>query len=359
MRRPLSLYTSSETAISTTFGDSVHRSGSYRVLKSQGGPQIGSAMAPRYLEHASPADANLYGTTMPLTQRMTGQQEPICAYLTLDMQIAKATQGFGEAIGMQSVVARKFHDIVNANDRDKVFRLQRMFEDERREREPNYLPPIYLKFEEDRVIQSVGFGLEEMDQFRPDRQEMFTFQGPDGQQRTFQVRFGLAKKESTYFIVLILNLPTRPQTFNQPSSSPYSRESYSRDSQYGYHTPQQIFAQPGVSPFIANPSFSDPRGEVYRNPGPLGPNIPSATSMPPFSQQQARPDYSQGQIPYQTSRSELPPQPQSQRQDLQLPPIRDPRGETSAMDMRRRDNQAGRLDIGGLLEKPGMGRGGN
>lgn len=319
---------------------------------------MGGTMAPRYLEHGSPADANLYGASMPPTPRMMTQQEPICAYLTMDMQIAKATQGFGETIGVQSVVARKFHDIVSANDRDKVFRLQRVFEDERREREPNYLPPIYLKFEEDRVIQSVGFGPEEMSQFRADRQDMFTFQGPDGQQRTFQVRFGLAKKESTYFVVLLLNLPATPQTFSQPSSSPYSRESYSRDSQYGYQTPQQVFAQPGASLFMSNPSFGDPRGEVYRTPGPLGPNIPPSTSMPSFAQPPVRPDYSQGQNPYQTPRSELPPaQPQPQRQhDLQLPPIRDQRVEASVAEMRRRDNQSGRVDIGGLLEKPGMGR---
>jgi hypothetical protein len=319
---------------------------------------MGAAMAPRYLEHASPADANLYGGSMTPTPRMMTSQEAICAYLTMDMQIAKATQGFGETIGVQSVVARKFHDIVSANDREKVFRLQRLFEDERREREPNYLPPIYLKFEEDRVIQSVGFGPDEMAQFRPDRQDMFTFQGPDGQQRTFQVRFGLAKKESTFFVVLLLNLPATRQTFNQPSSSPYSRESYSRDSQYGFQTPQQVFAQPGASPFMSNPSFGDPRGEVYRTPGPLGPSIPPTTSMPPFAQAQPRPDFSQGQNPYQTNRSELlQAQPQPQRQhDLQLPPIRDQRGEASTSELRRKDNQSGRVDIGGLLENPGMGR---
>ena len=357
MRRPLSLYTPAAEPMSS-FGDPIHLSGSYRALKVQAGPSMSGGMAPRYLEHASPANANLYGPSMPPTPRMIGQPEPICAYLTMDMQVAKATQGFGETIGIQSVVARKFHDIVSGNDRDKVFQLQRLFEDERREREPNYLPPIYLKFEEDRVIQSVGFGPEEMDQFRANRQDMFTFQGPDGQQRTFQVRFGLAKKESTYFIVLLINPPPRPQIFNQSSSSPYSRESYSRDSsQYGYQTPQQVFAQPSSSPYMT-PSFGDPRGDVYRTPGPLGQNIPPSTTMPPFSQAQA---LSQGLIPYQTPRSEVAPaQPPTQRQhDLQLPPIRDQRGEVSAVGMQRRDPQSGRLDIGGLLEKPGLGRGRN
>ena len=320
---------------------------------------MGGVMAPRYLEHASPADANFYGQPMPPVSRMTGQQELICAYLTMDMQIAKATQGFSEAVGLPAA-GTKLHDIVSANDRDKAFRLQRSFEDERRAREPNYLPPIYPKLEENRVIQSVGFGPEEIEQIRPDRQEMLTFQGPDGQQRTFQIRLGLAKKDSTYFVALLIHLPPRPQTLTQPSSSPYSRESYSRDSQYGYQTPQQTFAQIGESSIMASPAFSDPRGEVYRTPGPLGPTVPQLAAMPPFSQSQG---YSQGQIPYQTPRSELPQaqlQLPTQRQlELQLPPIRDQRGEASAMDMRRRDAQTGRLDIGGLLEKPGIGRGRN
>lgn len=342
MRRPLSLYT--PEPIATQFGgDSLQRGSPYRVLKSQGGP-IGS----RHLEYGPPAEAGMYGGLIPPAPRMLPPQEPVCAYLTMDMQITKATQSFGETIGLQSVVARKFQDIVTGVDREKVLRLQRVFEEERREREPNYLPPIYLKYEEDRVIQSVGFSADDTSQLRPDRQEMFTFQGPDGQQRTFQVRFGLAKKESTYFIVLLLHIPATPQTYHQPSLSPYSR-----DPQYGYQTPQQPYPQnPSVSPFMSNPQFGDPRAAevmTYRTPGPLGPNISPSSNVPPFAQA-PRTDYSQTQNPFQTPRSELP-QAQSQRQhDLQLPPIRDqgPSG--------RRDDRSGRVDIGGLLEKPDLAR---
>ena len=358
MRRPPPLYNSSDNPLSAALGESISRSGSYRVLKSQVVPHIGPGVNPRYLEHASLADANVYGPAMTPTPRPLGHQEPICAYLTMDMQIAKATQAFGEAIGLMSVAPRKLHDIVSANDRDKVFRLQRLFEDERNEREPNYLPPIYPKFEENRVIQSVGFGPEEMDQIRLDRQEMLTFQGPDGQQRTFQLRLGLAKKDSTYFVILLLNLPARPPTFNQPTSSPYSREMYSRDLHYGYQTGQQPLAQPEASPFIPDPTFGDSRGELYRTPPPLGSNIPPSATMPPLSQTQI---YSQAQIPYQTPRSKLPQvqlQAPNQRQlELQLPPLRDQRGDGSGM--RLTDIQTGRLDIGGLLEEPGAGRGGS
>ncbi|KAL3419790.1 hypothetical protein PVAG01_08288 [Phlyctema vagabunda] len=347
MRRPLSLYSPSDVPISTQFGESlVQKSGSYRVLKSQSG---GSGPQ-RYVEQP---DA-FYGAQLQPGPRSMPLQEPLCAYLTMDLQIAKATQGFGEAVGIQSIVARRLEDIVSPGDREKVLRLQRGFEEERREREPNYLPPIYLKFEEDRVIQGVGFGPDEMSQFQVVRPEVFTFQGPDGQQRTFHVRFGLAKRESTYFIVFLLHVPATTQTYYQPSSSPYSRESYHREPQYGYQTPQPSFAQPPtVTPFVQNTPFGDPRSEPvmgYR-PSTRGGNMPAnvpQSSVPSYVQGQARPDYVQAQNPYQTPRSELPPQAQPRRtHDLQLPPIRDS-GPSS--DPRRRDDRSGRVDIGGLLE---------
>jgi hypothetical protein len=48
--------------------------------------------------------------------------------------------------------------------------------------------------------------------------------------------------------------------------------------------------------------------------------------------------------------------PQQRQHDLQLPPIRD-QG-PSVDPMRRRDDRSGRVDIGGLLEKPNPGRSG-
>lgn len=358
MRRPLSLY-GPDTAVSTPFSDALHRSGSYRVLKSQGG--IGGPIASRYPEHQTPPEnPSLYGGSMtPNTRIPLLPQEPICAYLTMEMQVAKSTKVFEETIGVQPVTSRNLQDIVSPSDRDKVFRLQRLFDDERRVREPNYLPPIYLKYEEDRVIQSVGFGPEDVRQPEADRSEMITFQSPDGQQRTFQLRFGLAKKESTYFVVVVIDVPTTPQPFH-PSSSPYTREPYHRDPQYGYH-PQSGY-QPSHPPtrFMPNPPYGEPQPSVpsYRTPGSLSSN------MSPFLQASSqRSDYVQGQSnPYQTPRSEghiqgqsivqtqSQTQAHSQRQrDLQLPPIRDQRGGDELSG--RRDDRA-RFDIGGLLENP-------
>ncbi|KAH8809066.1 hypothetical protein F5884DRAFT_822172 [Xylogone sp. PMI_703] len=346
MRRPVSLYSMSEAQMPQGFADS-QGPGPYRVLKSQGGGPI----VPRYFDQASAGDA------VPSNTRPPSGREPALAYLTMELQIAKSTPAFGQALGGQSVVGRPFHDLVSPGDRDKAFRLQRIFEDERREREPNYLPPIYLKFEEDRVIQSVGLGPEDVSQFRTDRPEIFTFQGPDGQQRTFQVHFGLAKKESTYFIVLILHVPATPQTYHQSGPSTYPREAYSRESQYGYPAAQQAYPQnQGVSPYMPNQPYTDSRGEVlaYRTAPTLGSNVPPSAG-PSFASAQGQPriDYTQTQIPYQAVRNETTPAQAQIQHDLQLPPIRGQRGEEALGDLqRRRDDRGGRLDIGGLLEKP-------
>jgi hypothetical protein len=279
----------------------------------------------------------------------------------MEMQVAKATLSFSETIGLPSVISRRFQDIVIPNDHEKVARLQRDFENERQDREPNYLPPIDLaRFEEDRVIQSVGFSPEEISGIMMNRQEMFTFQGLDGQQRVFQVRLGLAKRESTYFIVLQLQMPATPQTY-QPASSAFSREPYPQDSRFAYQTPQHNYPpNQASSTFAANPGYGDPSAEMgtFRTPGPLGGPISQSASMPPFAQPQMRQEYSQNQTSYPTPRGELP-QGQSQHQhDLQLPPIRDQRGDASSMDqMRRREDRSGRVDIGGLIERPDQGRG--
>lgn len=344
-RRPLLLYSDVPYA---TPREPQLALGSYRVLKSQS--RMSDPLSSRHMEHlSSPIDANMYGSSMPPTPRMFATQEPVCAYLNMEMQIAKASTTFSETIGVQSIISRKLQEIVSSSDREKVSRLQEILEEEKRRREPNYLPPIYLKIEEDRLIQSVSFGSDEMASFRLDLQERITFQGPDGQQRAFQARIGLSKKETTYFIVLLIDLPMTPQTYVPQSP-------YSRDAQYGFMQPQQM-SNPTPSPYMTNPSFGDQRMEpvAYRNPVPLGSSIPTSMNIPTYVQSPVRQDFAQGQSMYQPQRPEIPQtqsptqaRQQGQGLDLQLPPIR---GQQPTEAARRKEDRSSRVDIGGLLEK--------
>jgi hypothetical protein len=100
---------------------------------------------------------------------------------------------------MQPMVPKTLQEIVSSNDRKKVRRLQTSFEKRRRESEPHH---NMSKDEEYRVIQSLEFGPDI--EMGTDHQDIFAFLGCDGQQRAFPVRLSLAKKGSTYFIVLVL-----------------------------------------------------------------------------------------------------------------------------------------------------------
>ncbi|CAG8972189.1 hypothetical protein HYALB_00007331 [Hymenoscyphus albidus] len=358
MTRPLSMYSSGSASMNADFG----------------GP-----IAPRYLDHASAADANIYGAPMmPAPAHRMLPQEPPCAYLTMKMQVAKATTSFNDMVGLPGgVLWKNFQDLVLVNEREKVAQLQLIFEDERRQREPHYLPPISLNNDEERIINSLGFGPEVTGQLRFDHSEIFALPipAPDGSQRSFQARFGLGKRDATYFIAMVIQIPTptpkTPQSFQQSSlSSPFSRDSYSRGSsstQYEYHTAQQPYASTQAPPqFMTSPAYGDPREQMtFRGPMqglgqvPLTPNAPPSTNTTPFPQQQppSRPEYSHNQMPYQTPRSELPQTQPVRQHDLQLPPIRDQRGEASSEVARRRDDRSNRVDIGGLLENPRGSRG--
>jgi hypothetical protein len=353
LRRPMSMYPASHSPLHHP--DALNRSGPYRVLKSQSG----TPMVPRYLEHASPADANIFAGQAPPNPRVGGPQDVPLAYLNMDLQISNASRSFSELLGIPSLGGRKLLDIVASTDRDKVYRLQRVFEDERQEREPNYLPPIYGKTEEDRVIQSIPLNLDEGVPFRTERQELLTFQEASGQQRSYQVRLGLAKRESTYYVVLILVIPAPPATSQemyQMSSSPY----HPREASYGFRTSQQSFVPPPpMSSYSQYPTqYAEPRGHdpqmTFRQPPPLPSNSSCAPgpapSIPSYAQPFPRAEYGQVQNPRQIPRSEISQAQPAHQSEFRLPPLQRPPGAPSAPP--RGDDRGGRVDIGGLLEDP-------
>lgn len=394
MRRPLS-YSSGETQMMPS---DPHTKSSYRVLKSQTGPPP----AARYMEHTSVAAANIYNNPRaPAARRPSAAQEPACIYLNLDLQVARASRAFSDAAGVPSVVARRLRDIVAPGDRDKVQRLQRLFGEQRQKLEPHYLPPIYGRQDDDRVIQSVGLGADDVAQIPLDRPEILTFQGPDGEQRSFEVRMGLAKKESTFFVAIKLVIPPPPPQ-QQPAMHQFAGPPYPRDAQYGFQPPPQNpgFAPPQQqqqqhSPFAAyayhQPSAAaydeqprallDQQHTMFRQllqPGsgaaPVGmpPGMSQGMGMqtPAYvpQRQEQRQEFG-GQYRMQTARNETPlqeppPQQQGQQQEqgrqrghqarqsgLQLPPIRT-QGVGASQGAGAQGERSGRVDIGGLIEKP-------
>lgn len=318
--------------------------------------QPNEPVPPRYIEHGSAADANVFPPPLSIPQRMV---EPV-AFLTTELEFAKVSTSFVEAIGSQQIRGRRLIDVVHAAERDRVINLQRALQDEQGRKEPNYLPPIFGKQETDRVIHGLPFSSESISRFQLDHHEFLTFAGIDGHQRPFPVRIGLAKEDSIYFVVLLLT--PRPQQFPHPSPSPHGRE-------WSYSAPQQPYTQ--LTPVSASFGPVRPRlgespresGFTSRQPGTPGhmmpvpspgvsPNIPSYAA----SSTVVRGEHSAGAsyIP----RSELPGN-RAPQTEYQLPPIRNPPHTIPSSGVGwSREERGSRVDIGGLIDKPETSRGG-
>lgn len=361
IRRPLSLYTPS-SAPPVPFEDPLRRSQSYRVLKSQ----PSEATAPRFIERASVADANVFPAPLAIA---TQAPEPV-AFLTIgDLEVVKASSTFIDAtmsntqslLGYRSqpIVGRKLVDMITPPERDRVAALCKALQNEQVMKEPNYLPPIYGKDEEERVIKSQPFGSESISRYHLDRHEFLTFVAADGQPRPHSVRFGLAKDDSIYFVVLLLTSPGR--YFSHPSPSPRPR-----DVTYAYQP--QPFAQltPVSASFDAGRSrITDPPRESgftprqpdisaqlvsTLSPG-MSPNVPSYAASASASAP-SRSDHLGGLV-HQIPRSELTITQPTQQAEYQLPPIRSQQPGPPGDGHWQRDDRASRVDIGGLIEKPG------
>lgn len=260
----------------------------------------------------------------------------------------------------QPVVGRKLVDMITPPERDRVVALCKALQNEQVTKEPNYLPPIYGRDEEERVIKSQPFGPESVSRYQLDRQDFFTFVAADGQPRPHSVRVGLAKDDSIYFVVLLLTSPGR-SSYPHPSPSPRSR-----DITYAYqHQPFTQLTPVSASFDLTRSRLADPPPRESSNLAPRQPETPTqqgvsvlspgiSPSIPSYAASTLARSKPPGGLTHQTPRSELnPPTRSSQQAEYQLPPIRSqqrPGPPTEAT--WQRDDRVTRVDIGGLIEKP-------
>ncbi len=351
IRRPLpALYGQPSSSIGSGYGVSSRRSTSaaYRVLKSQPADSV----VPRFIERGSASDANVYPAPLSISTRAL---EP-AAFLTTDLEMAKASDTFLDAIGRQNVKGLRLLDVISPMERERVISLQRQIQSERDRKDPQYLPPIFVKRDEDRVIQSLGLGPDDLARYSLDWHEYLTFNSLDGQQRTFPVRLGFAKQDSIYYIILHLQPAIRP--LGHPTPSPQSR-----DAPYAYQPMQhQMYSNPtpvsatfdgGRSRMAADPGIMAHRPANTAGPSPMISGLSPGFS-PIYGPSAGRSEYSTGPPSYQTPRSELMSGSLPSRQmpptagsSYQLPPIR------SRQDSR---DDKSRVDIGGLIERPDLER---
>ncbi|KAI1436617.1 hypothetical protein GGR50DRAFT_197921 [Xylaria sp. CBS 124048] len=352
--RPPSLYGPAGGAPLVPFDEPLRRSQSYRVLKSQPRETVG----PGFMERGLATDPNTF--MAPPMQA----PEPVAFLKIGDLEVVKASNSFIDAITAspqstgyryQPVVGRKLVDIITLPERDRVLALCQALQKEQLLREPNYLPPIFGRDEEERVIKSQSFSSESVSRYRLDRSEFFNFLTSDGQLRPHTMRVGLVKDDSIYFVVFLLTSAARAYP-PPPSSSPRRR-----DVTYSYQP--QPFAHPtsaSASFDPGRPRFMDSHREHNFTPRQLETSVQHSVPSPGMSPNvlsysasaSVRSEHPGGPA-HQIPRSELSLARPTQQADYQLPPIRShhrPGPLTEAT--WQRDDRTSRVDIGGLIEQP-------
>lgn len=364
VRRPLSLYTP-QGPISSGYDDSLRRTQSYRVLKSQ----PSEPLAPRFLDRGSVSGANIYPAPLAIS---TIPPEP-AAFLTMDLEVAKVSSAFADAVGRPIIQGLRITDVLAFGDRERMVGFQRQMQDEQARREPNYLPPMYVKQEEEKVFRALGFSREEISRYSLEMSDSLRFSDHAGQPRSFPVRLGLAKRGSIYFIVVVLVSNTEFRSFHPPTPSPQSRDP--REMAYAYPTAQNPYSQPtpvsATFDYGRGRSASDAAYFPRQSLG-SGQMMPSLSPRLAYAATPSRPDFQVEPSAYQIPRSELSAAPHSsQPPGYQLPPIRSQQqqqpqyqnqsqqpnyqdtqqqGGPSEQGWPRDDRQ--RVDIGGLIDRP-------
>lgn len=334
------------------FDDTLRRTQGYRVLKSQ---PAEPTIAPRYPERALGPESGLYPPPLSIPPRAVEPRAPEpAAFFTIDLEFGNASGTFLEAIGRPAVNINNLRlvDVVVPADRDKVSGLQRQVRAERDRREPpNYLPPMFPGQE---AMRGLGFGHDELSRYSLDWQDHLNFQTQDGHARQLSFRMGLARVRSLYVVLIWLSLP---RTFQYPTPSPNPREiTYA-----SYQQPQHSYSQPTPvsATFDSRQSHPGDGGYGPRQSGPSGaPPPPVATglspSLTPYAATPNRPEYSLGSS-YQSSRTDVMAGGRpSQTPGYQLPPIRNQQSGSSQQGSpyQAREDRS-RVDIGGLLDRPG------
>lgn len=319
------------------------------IYPSGGAMGSGEPIPPRYLERAPGADANAYAVPS-IAARVP---EPV-AFLNMKMEFAKVSPVFADAIGSANIQGRNLGDVVVPTERDRVLAIRSQLLEEQTRKEPNYLPPILARL--DHIIQGLGFSAEEIGRFQLERQEYLTFRTFDGQARQYPVRLGLAKEGSIYFVVMVLSHTARhsyPQAPSPLYAQGYNPQPQTPQATYGQRAPVSATFDPARQRFNEGPLGSrpppGPSGQLPPNPNPgMGAGAPSYAASP------SRQEYP-GPTSYHIPRSELTttirPRPQP---SFQLPPIRAQQDHAEHPGERAwsREERPGRVDIGGLIEKP-------
>lgn len=342
LSRRSSLYSSATSSVAS-YDDQLRRAQSYRTIKSQPNGIDTSDF------HSAPRSTF---PRPPIQQlRPDNSDQDAVAYLTLDLSIISASEPFFEMLGSRDVLGRRLVEIVSAHERERLSALQSSLQAEQTHREPNYLPPIYLREETDRLVRSLPLSGDVLARYRLDRIETITFMMANGQLRPALTRIGMAKEGSIYFVVLRPELPSHrvpsvpdpyvPRSLMPPvasSSRPPPGTFDNRREPAGHHTPKHPYGASGLSM------------------APVGHGRSDSRSARPYPEPSSARTDAQASIPGHIPRNEAVTQ-RPQPHEFQLPPIRmTPQMPSQNPPRWQKDERSGRVDIGRILDGPSTAR---
>ncbi|OJD38699.1 c6 zinc finger domain containing protein [Diplodia corticola] len=146
------------------------------------------------------------------------------ALLNLDLHIIKTNQAFNLLFNRSDFYGRDLSELVESHHAETVYRLRSELREERDQREPSYMPPIFGPREQEAVQNVEEEDLERISLGYTDRRFTWRFSSIFGQPQEVRVRVRLAKT-SIFFVSLTLPSFDRAQ-FSQPTSEQQQPQRY-------------------------------------------------------------------------------------------------------------------------------------
>jgi hypothetical protein len=182
------------------------------------------------------------------------------AYLSLDLIVAKSNQAFMDAtsVGGSNAAGRNLLELVSTTDRDNLYAIKRIIEEERQRRDPAYIRPMRASEELD-AIQRMDYDESGRDSRGSQEHEIeLSFRLPDGYHAVFTTRMKLARS-SVYFVILSFPVRNRPDVSQYaPPTSPYAplRQRPMPSPGYGQRGQGSYTQMPQGRPFSSGSSTS-------------------------------------------------------------------------------------------------------
>ncbi|KAI9751220.1 MAG: hypothetical protein M4579_006152 [Chaenotheca gracillima] len=270
-----------------------HPAGAYRALRAQSEASSPNQRQGFGYGHVSdlntaPASTRTSHALGPPFPYATPSHNVAAAFLNMNMVIERTTPLFRASLGYNVELAgRELSDLLARPEQDKIARIQRHLEEERKSRDPEYLPPIYGGSEAEAIRRVPEGDIERVSGGSTVRREEFTMRHPNGRLQTYPVLIRLAKA-NVYFVVITL---LQAENANSSQYAEFQQSTaYRGSAEQSMPSPRMVLSPLSPRPGPFRPAFplsraaSNPTSPFYAHPPSLV-QTPLGRGEPHFSSQ--------------------------------------------------------------------------